>query len=371
MGSEILLYGYGAVCVCMLVFNILYSLVMRRRDLRSEKRVRRMTVQVDIQLRRLREGSAVERGHIRRLRRQLARVGGLASFYQVVEDRLRRGDDQAVTAYRRSIQPIILKTAVAYSNRDTMQAAYFAYFLSRYRVERGRQMDTLQRIMVDYMRRDNLYCRVNALEALYSFGTVESVAQAVVLLDQQGGFVHDKVLTDGLLSYTGDHSRLIVLLWRDFDSFSAKTQLSVLNYIRFLSGDYCREMHTILVDEKREKELRLAAIRYFGRYTYLPALEPLLEFISDRDPGRWEYASVSASALARYPGERSTAALLSAAHSPNWYVRSNAVSSLAEHGQDSHQLIQMVGGTDRYAREMLTYRLSHRRAEAERAEDSP
>lgn len=357
MGSEILLYGYGAVCVCMLVFNIAYSLVMRRRDLRSERRVRRMTMLVDVQLHRIREESTVDRRHIRWLRRQLARVDGLACFDQVVEDRLRREGDPAVTAYRQSIQPVILETALAYSGRDTMEAAYFAYFLSRYRVERGHQVDTLQKIMVDYMRRDNLYCRVNALEALYSFGSVESVAQAVCLLDEEGGFVHDKVLTDGLLSYTWDHNRLIALLWKNFEAMSVKTQLSVLNYIRFQSGDYCREMLAILTDEKRDKELRLAAIRYFGRYSYPPALEPLLAFAADQEMEHWEYAAVSASALMRYPGERSTAVLLEAVHSPNWYVRSDAAASLAEYGLDSQALLAAAGGSDRYAREMLAYRL--------------
>lgn len=370
MGSEVLLYGYGAVCVSMLVFNIVYSLVMRRRSLRSEKRVRRMTVQVDIQLRRLREGSEVEQRHITWLRRQLARVGGLACFYQVVENRLRRENDPAVLAYRRVLQPVILKTAGAYSNRDTMQAAYFAYFLSRYRVERGRQVDTLQRIMVEYMRRDNLYCRVNALEALYSFGAVESVVQAVRLLDEEGGFVHDKVLADGLLSYTGDHGRLISLLWKEFDGLSVKTQLSVLNYIRFQSGNYCREMLAILTGEGRDKELHLAAIRYFGRYYYPPALEQLLKFAADRNTERWEYASVSASALARYPGEQSAAVLLDAVHSSNWYVRSSAAASLAEFDLDYHQLIRMAGSSDRYAREMLAYQLDRKRPEEERAEVS-
>lgn len=357
MGSEILLYGYGAVCMCMLVYNILYSLVMRRKDLRSERRVRRMTILVDVQLHRLREGSATEKRHIHWLQRQLARVDGLACFDQVVEDRLRREDDPAVAAYRRSIQPVILETALAYSKRDTMEAAYFAYFLSRYRVERGRQVDTLQEIMVEYMLRDNLYCRVNALEALYSFGSVEYVAQAVCLLDKEGGFVHDKVLTDGLLSYTGDHHHLIALLWKDFDTLSITTQLSVLNYIRFQSGDYCREMLAILTDERRDKELRLAAIRYFGRYFYLPALESLLKFAADRDMEHWEYAAVSASALVQYPEERSTAVLLEAVHSLNWYVRSNAATSLAEYGLDSQTLLDAAGGTDRYAQEMLAYQL--------------
>ena len=34
MGAEILLYGYGLVCLSMLVFNLLYSLHLRSGDRR-------------------------------------------------------------------------------------------------------------------------------------------------------------------------------------------------------------------------------------------------------------------------------------------------------------------------------------------------
>ena len=76
----------------------------------------------------------------------------------------------------------------------------------------------------------------------------------------------------------------------------------MLDYIRFQSGDYCGRMLEILRDPGRDKELRLAAIRYFGRYPYPPARPLLLGFLEDRDPTRWEYAAISATALAGMTG---------------------------------------------------------------------
>ena len=242
-----------------------------------------------------------------------------------------------------------------------MQAAYFAYFLSRYKCKRRMPIDAIQDVLVDYMRRNSLYCRVNALEALYHFGCVESIVKAVVLLDREGSFIHEKVLTDGLLSFTGDHRRLIGLLWAQMDRLSVKTQLSILNYIRFQSGDFCREMLPYLAGPARDKELCLSVIRYFGRYPYSPALPHLLRYAADSDPLHWEYAAVSASALARYPAQDAAAVLMEAAHSGNWHVRANAAASLEALRLDYRQLVPVAGGRDRYAREMLMYRLERRR----------
>ena len=41
MGAEVLLYGYGLVCVSMLAFNLLYGLHLRSDDRRLERRVDR------------------------------------------------------------------------------------------------------------------------------------------------------------------------------------------------------------------------------------------------------------------------------------------------------------------------------------------
>ena len=50
MGAEVLLYGYGLVCVSMLVFNLLYGLHLRSDDRRLERRADRLQGQVEKQL---------------------------------------------------------------------------------------------------------------------------------------------------------------------------------------------------------------------------------------------------------------------------------------------------------------------------------
>ena len=54
-------------------------------------------------------------------------------------------------------------------------------------------------------------------------------------------------------------------------------------------------------------------------------------------------------------------ALIQAMYSPNWYIRYNASSSLEAHGLSYEALFQILSGEDRYAREMLNYRLETRR----------
>ena len=74
MGSELLLYGYGFVCVSMLIFNVAYSLSLKRKDRRLKNRDRRFARRVDRQLDRLRTGEGLERGPARRRRVQMVAV---------------------------------------------------------------------------------------------------------------------------------------------------------------------------------------------------------------------------------------------------------------------------------------------------------
>ena len=100
-------------------------------------------------------------------------------------------------------------------------------------------------------------------------------------------------------------------------------------------------------------------------YYYLPAKQPLLEFVSSPDELNWEYAAISATALSNYTGEDVDAALVRAIHSSNWYVRYNAAISLESHGMTYEEMLAAVGPGDRYAREMLAYRLESRRQQEE------
>lgn len=360
MGIEYMLYFYGAVCCSMIVFNVVYALILRGSEPRLEKRIQNLTAIVSRQLEHLERGEPIESGHLERLWRKLRHTKNLIAFDRVLRA-LSQEESPSFQAYLSELQPCLLYLAFVYRKRENTQAAYYSYFLSRYIRKRHLPVQTMQEILLDYVAKNNLYCRVNALQALYTFGSTDYILEALKLQDQGTVFVHEKILTEGLLTFTGDHDQLISRLWRERKTFSVHTQLAILNYIRFRTDGYVREMFSVMQDPEEDKELRLAAIRYFGRYHYQPALEPLLRFAGDEAPDHWEYATVGVSSLAHYPDPRAIEVLKQALHSSNWYIRYAAAVSLESLDINYEDLMDIVAGEDRYAREMMTYRMESRR----------
>ena len=375
MGAEILLYGYGIVCLSMLVFNVLYGLHLRSDGQRMDTKVgiirRRVTEQLEL-LQENPSGPAqtvqtvqtVQASHLAWMRRHLSRINYLLAFDGLLDEL----DDhsEVYQIYLKQMQPVFLYLATVYWKRESTQAAYFCYFLSRHKFRRHMELDQIQQVMLSYLKKDSLYCKINAWKALCSFGSPSVIVKALQELGTgDTSQLHEKVITEALLTYTGDPKDLIEVLWSQMERFSIPIQRAVLDYIRFQSGNYRKQMLEILRDKHRDKELRLSAIRYFGRYTDPAARPLLLGFLQDSDPTHWEYSAISASSLAGYDGQDVVDALLRAMNSSNWYIRSNAASSLEAHGLSYEQMFQVLSGGDRYAREMLAYRLKSKRLQEE------
>ena len=371
MGAEVLLYGYGIVCLSMLVFNVLYGLHLRSDDRRMNTKTEVIRRRVTEQLERLQENPSgpaqtVQASHLAWMRRYLSRINYLLAFDGLMDEL----DSQAAAyqSYMRQLQPVFLYLATVYWKRESTQAAYFCYFLARHKLRRHMELDQIQQVMLSYLKKDSLYCKINAWKALCSFGSPSILVRALQELGAgETSQLHEKVITEALLTYTGDPKSLIEVLWSRMESFSIPIQRAVLDYIRFQSGDYRERMLGILRDERRDKELRLSAVRYFGRYPDPSARALLLGFLQDSDPTHWEYSAISASSLAGYDGQDVVDALLRAMNSSNWYIRSNAASSLEAHGLSYEQMFQVLSGGDRYAREMLAYRLKAKRLQKEAA----
>lgn len=357
----IIIYAYAVVCVCMTIYNIAYNLFQEGRDRRVDRRTQKLKARIGLQLSRMERGEPLDVEHLRNLQREMVKVNELVAFDRAFEQVSKTGKSETVEEYRRRIQPLLIRLTDVYRNKESMQAAYYAYILSRYCKPGDADVSLAEAIMVEYMEKDNLYCRLNALRALYQFGSPERVAEVVAYQDRLGRFLHEKLLTDGLLTFQGDHQRLIALLWERFSQLSDKSRLAVLNYIRFHSGDYIEQMRNIMEDTGENKELRLSAIRYFGKYLYMPVKDRLVAFALDKDPLNWEYAAIAVSCLTDYPGDDVTDALMEAVYSSNWYVRYNAAAGLESRGLEYSDLINVVGGGDRYAREMIMYQLDERR----------
>ncbi len=365
MRVEFLIYIYGIVCVSMILFNIVYNIYSKQNERWLKKKCIKLKKQLDIQLNSIRMRGKIEQNQLEFLRKKLSHINNLIAFEKVLSGEFNTGHSEEIKVYLREIKPVILYLALVYSQKETMQAGYFTHFISNFAVNQNMPIDSLQDILITYIKKDNLYCRINALSALYHLGNSEHVIKAVKAQDDGKIYLNEKILTEGLLAFTGSHDELIKGLWNNFNQFSDHTKLAVLNYIRFKSGNYKEEMLKIMLDLNAEKELRLSAIRYFGRYSYEKALEHILNFARNTDPLMWEYATVAVSALEKYEGDEVIYVLKRAIHSPNWYIRYSAAQSLEAHNLKYDALFDIISGSDRYAREMMKYRLESRRLRME------
>ena len=113
MGSEILLYGYGLVCLSMLVFNIIYNITLKGSDMRMEKRVQHYEAQALIQVQRVRRKEPMEKRYFTWLRYRLFRVKNLIAFDRVM-DQIDDDGDEAERQYWERILDVLLKLARTY-----------------------------------------------------------------------------------------------------------------------------------------------------------------------------------------------------------------------------------------------------------------
>ena len=109
MGAEFLLYGYGLVCVSMLVFNLLYSFYLRAGDRRLTKREDRLRQRVEEQLEQLRQlppgaPQEIQASHLTWMRRRLSHVNNLLAFDQLLA--AWAAGDAACQAYLSQLQPV-------------------------------------------------------------------------------------------------------------------------------------------------------------------------------------------------------------------------------------------------------------------------
>ena len=372
MSVQTLIYAYLAICVSMIVFNCVCIFIFRHRDRRMNRRSKHLEKHVQQQIYRLKDGEAVERSHIDYLYKKLKRADNLTAFDLALDEvrETARAEEAGplIKEYIAQVHQVFIYLALYLKDRNDIRQAHFAYLVAKYHIIEDRPVALIMDSMLRMVYSPNIYCRENALIAIYSSGDAGSVVRALQILNEHKMFHHSKLLTDGLLTFHGSHELLIRQLFSMLAEFSAPLQVSILNYIRFYSGDYQQEMLALLTDEQQDHEIRFSCIRYFGRYPYQPAYPTLLEFMRTSETRRWEYTAIASSALASYPGRETVDALKKALCDANWYIRYNASDSLLKLDLSYPEMADILDGHDRFAREILLYRIDHARSRKEAAE---
>ncbi|MCR1839173.1 HEAT repeat domain-containing protein [Murimonas intestini] len=311
-------------------------------------------------MQRIAQGENIEQEHLKLAEKKLVKTEALFSFGAAL-DALEEKSPGQTDAYMYSIQGGIQVLASRYAKKDSMDRAYFAFLISRHCPGSTEEFKPVMEILISFLDDSTVYCKENVLKALYSLGNVQAVENALQVFNDRGWFHHQKLLSDGLLTFRGDLEKLAERLWSHHREWNDRIMLSVIQFITGFSENYKEIFLPFLEQETAGREIRLAIMRYYRRHTYEPARPLLISLLLD-EKGEDNAKIVAASVLSQYPGEDTAAALKKALQYYNWYVRYNAASSLAAQRIPARELLDVLEGKDRYAKEILEYMLEDAKA---------
>ena len=352
-----LIYVYLALCACLLLFNLAYTGRRRISDIRNPFRRKVWRTYLD----KLTQENTITEKQKKELKRRLSHVSGLEAFQETIEDISLEGRDLGL--WFESARPVFVHIGSKYLKKAVMAEAYYAYVIWQNKLCGNTEQDAIVRYMFQLICEHSIYCRENALKALYKAGSPMLVVKAYKIMQRHNIEHSQKLVTDGLDNFLGDKEELTEYLFREWDKFSPYYQTAFINFMRLSVGNIGERLLKLLISEETDREVKFAVLRYLRRHKYEPAAPYLQKLVEDWEVEDWEFPALAASALDNYPSEETIRALYEAMHSTSWYVRSNASDSLLKIGREEHIMDEILLRSDKYAMDMIKYKLERRKEE--------
>lgn len=363
MKIELMIYIYIAICISMIAYNMIYVFILKHREEALATNSEKFEKIIYSEIEKMKGGENVSDKHKAFLCKRLDRTAGITAFDKALEQ-IYKNEPEAVEKYLVDTFHVFEYLTHRYISKDTLKIAYFPYILHKYNILKHYESERLTDALLNLLRSFNVYCRENTLKALYSMQNPDIVVTSLKIIDQNLSFHHPKLICDGLMFYTGDKEVLKEKLFEGFKAFSVQMRVNILNYFRFGNVRCDDEMLALLKNEKNNDEIRYSAIRYFEKFPSEEA-KPIIWNLAENLEGRtWEYQTIATSALKSYPGDVTFRILVKNLSNSNWHVRQNSAMSCEKLGYTYQDLINVFDGNDRYAREIMRYRLDRRKAES-------
>ena len=279
---------------------------------------------------------------------RLGRISWLLAFHEAMEQLPKQSGSCQLAA---QVLALLEKN---YRHASFHARTCYAALLAEYRVLSFYPNDRLISFLFRLLEEQNDLCSAEyALQALYAAGDPELVLRALSALDRPEGLaIHRKVLVEGLQHFQ-PREALIRQLWYGFRC-SDTMQAALVDFIRFASP-YWRPEVLELLESTNDLDVKIACLRYFGKYPCTDVLPLLRRFSQPDNP--WELQAVTMYVLGAYPAANALGLLKAGLHSPFWHVRRNAAASLVRTAGDDVLRSALEQENDPYAGQILRYYL--------------
>lgn len=179
MIAQLVIVFYFIVCVGIIIFNCFTEIISRYRSCVLKRREQRYCEEYR-QL--FSENITENKKQEKRLVKELHSTSRLLTFSEAlskVENSMPEQFQQGIASVSRLMEELI----PVYKRKPDMEKACLAYVFAIFHMTKFQAKEIVFPFLFDLLGNKSLYCRENALRALYSSEDIQAVMQALTFLD--------------------------------------------------------------------------------------------------------------------------------------------------------------------------------------------
>ena len=316
-------------CIALIIFNFAIIHYSKNRNAPSAGKVEKWKAILYRQINTTSDVQPNEWKHEKLLLRKLSNPERLLAYAHALQY-LKSEFPDAYHHYMQKKHAIFRRLAYVYSRKSRIERTCYADFICTFPQTAGDTPGQLVDTLISYIDDSNIYCRTKVLGALCSIGSVPGVTNVLQLIHDRGLFMHNQLLTNELLKFSGDPEVLGDALWRESRQWNDHITVSVIQFITRVSPHYRETFLPVLQDASAVSEVRIAAIQYYGAHPYEPARPILTELIANSTDTNLATAAKLVLGLhpAPAPAPDAHAVQLHELSGSGWYVQHNIRSPL-------------------------------------------
>jgi len=341
------------ICIALMIFNFIITHHSRGQSTPSADTVKKWISILNKQVTTTPDNTSGTLKHEQFLLKRLSNIEELIAYFHALQHR-KSESLEAYNNYAHKQHEAFQKLADRYKKKSSTERACYANFICDFPDLAGNPYGHMVDILISYIDNSTVHCRMSVLRVLCSIGSTHGIVNALQVINDKHLFVHKQLLTDELLNFKGDKEILGAYLWSGALHWNDNIADSVVQFITRFSDSYNEVFLPVLQNSSIGAEVRIAIIRYYGKYVCEAAQPTLIGFITE--PTNINLACEAAFALALYPTYDTITALKSALYRPEWNLRYSASLALIKM-KNTIDLLSALENESNYATELVTYML--------------
>ena len=348
---QYLIYVYMALCACMMIYNIVYTIYNRTTEKNIAKQKNSFVKKVRNQINLVESGLLLVAKHRKYLYSKLKWVHNLLIFEQILDEQ------KSKEKYLENVKNIFYDLATYYQKKDGVKKAYFAYIIGKYKIKDKMDGNIITNTLFMFLNEESMYCRDNSLKAIIKLGNIDDIIKVFKEIKESKYYYSVEMLFGSLMEFEGNIQKLSEKMWEEFEQFDEMTQIVIIKFITIYKLNYSEVFYDLLESENTNNKIKIELTKYykdnvFDRVESLLIHNTKLTGVLNR-----ELVIESARTLSSYNSLETKEALKNLLKRNDWDIRMVAAESLSILGASYYELAEIFNGEDNVLRRILKYKI--------------